>query len=396
MNGFSDVARDARALDHRLAVRGRAGSETDPCRGTSSGRRARRPRRSRAGTRSRSARQSSETPRPASADRPRSPCTPGTNVPRLARSTNSSNDVSFMLHRVSLMASSGPSAASRITRSGRPLAGPPFELRAAPARPACRGRRWSGSRPRARRAAGACRPGCKPGRTRAAVEPEPSGSGDSSTSGAVPTGVALTSTSQLPGAGGHVPTVAPVIAATVRAWSRAARRDGRRARRPTAAPRPPARAAPPAPSTVARRPCSAHRDCSGARKPPRRCCMPTHLVPLRRSVLTALDAPAHGIGFVGALERVHLERRGHARARQVDARRQTSGSRRSRRRPAADTRHRCAPRETPRCASPATANGRPGGRRRRRSRSRSRCGGSANSSLSRCALICPGATPSPA
>ena len=71
----------------------------------------------------------------------------------------------------------------------------------------------------------------------------------------MPTGVQLTSRSQLPGAGGHAPTAPPTRVAPPRpraARLRACTRD--RARRVDASATPTARAAPPAPSIAARSP----------------------------------------------------------------------------------------------------------------------------------------------
>ena len=162
------VGRHAGLLDHRLRRRGRAGSGTDPCRGTSSARRARRPRRFRAGTRSRSARRPSGTPTPASAGRRPAPCTPARTWPRFARSTNSSNVVCFIgsasARSRSTAAARAPRRASRDRRAVRPvhhsncacawatsMSRPPIVRQPARA---------------ARRAAIASAAGCRPGRRR--------------------------------------------------------------------------------------------------------------------------------------------------------------------------------------------------------------------------------------
>ena len=302
MNGSLALGRHARRARSSSGRRARAGSGTDPCRGTSSGRRARRPRRSRAGTRSRRARRSSGTPTPASAGRRPSPCTTGTNVPRSASSLNSSNDVIFIAARTPQAASS---AASRMTPVGgrtpvhhsncssacaTSMSRPPIVRHPA--------RRGVAQQPR-RRA------GCRPGRRRAARRAD-----RRRQRRLVDVRVHADRRAvdqQVPAARRRRPRRRPRAAssaATSRGLrrSRACTRDRRR--RADASATATARAAPPAPSTVARAPVQRHRGSrSGAQEAgdvgvaaqPRRAVD-------ARSVLTAPMRRATGVALVDALE----------------------------------------------------------------------------------------------
>ena len=224
----------------------------------------------------------------------------------------------------------------------RALPGPPFELPLAPARPACRARRSCRSRRRARRAAARVSAGCRPGRRPAMPVNGPSGSGDSShvRRGADRRGV----DEHIPRARARRPVgdVAPVDAPRHVARARAARaRRSRPARRPRAAPRPrrvPRRRRRDRRAQALRR---ATLDCSGARKPATSVLQAAQPSAAAAQRVDRADAPAHRVGSIGALERVDLEGRGHARAVECRARRQTPGSRRSPPPQAADTRHRC-------------------------------------------------------
>src|SRR3954452_5896072 len=102
----------------------------------------------------------------------------------------------------------------------------------------------------------------------------------------LPTLVALTSRSHEPGGGGQLVVVAPIATAASRAASE------RRAEIATAAPariNPSATplAAPPAPSTVARRPAIFTRRRSGSRNPSTSVLVPAHRPPVMLIVFTA-------------------------------------------------------------------------------------------------------------
>ncbi len=221
----------------------------------------------------------------------------GTNVPRLARSTNSSKVVSFMMATALNQGAARQSragvttAASSMTPGEGRLAGPDLELQL--------GLRDQHRQAIERLAAGGAR---LPQQARVArvvdqvvhqapVEDARRARASASTRGCMPAEVALTSTSQLPGCGGIDAAATPVSAAIASAAS--ARRAHTVTRAPAcdsamAAPR----AAPPAPRIVARRPDTSSRSASGASSPGTSVLNPRQVPSSRASVFTAPDASA--------------------------------------------------------------------------------------------------------